>query len=86
MVKVYSKATGKGKPENKRKRIMAMFYHFSQNNSGGSFDFDKNDGITHHVVIEAVSAESANKKLQDIGGYFDGCDTGRDCSCCGDRW
>lgn len=23
-----------------------MFYHFSQNNSGGSFHFDENKGIT----------------------------------------
>lgn len=29
------------------------FWHFSQNNSGGAFDFDHLAGITHHVIIEA---------------------------------
>jgi hypothetical protein len=63
-----------------------LFYHFSQNNSGGSFDYDERDGITHHVVIEADSPEEANRKAESIGIYFYGCDDGRDCSCCGDRW
>ena len=63
-----------------------MFYHYSQNNSGGSFDFDKENGITHHVVIEADSNSESNKKAQEIGLYFDGCAEGMDCECCGDRW
>ena len=62
------------------------FYHFSQNNSGGGFDYDPERGITHHVVIEADSAEEANRKAVYIGLYFNGCDDGIDCSCCGDRW
>lgn len=62
------------------------FWHFSQNNSGGSFDFSESEGITHHVVIEAESAEDANVKAIQKGLYFDGCDTGQDCPCCGDRW
>ena len=60
-----------------------MFYHYSQNNSGGSFDFDKKAGITHHVVIEAESAEAADRKAESIGLYFDG---DGDCPCCGFRW
>lgn len=63
-----------------------MFYHFSQNNSGGSFHFNKEKGITCHVVIEADNASEANAIAEEIGIYFDGCSTGRDCSCCGDRW
>jgi hypothetical protein len=62
------------------------FFHFSQNNSGGSFDFSLDDGITHHVVIEARDAEDANVIAVQKGLYFDGCNFGRDCSCCGDRW
>lgn len=62
------------------------FFHFSQNNSGGSFDFSESDGITHHVVIEAKDAEDANITAIGKGLYFDGCDSGQDCSCCGDRW
>lgn len=64
---------------------MAWFL-FSQNNSGGRFDFDEDEGITHHVVIEAKDAWLANQRAQHMGIYFDGCDSGRDCSCCGDRW
>ena len=60
-----------------------MFYHYSQNNSGGSFDFDISSGITHHVVIEANSADEANTRAESIGLYFDG---GGDCPCCGNRW
>lgn len=60
------------------------FYHFHQNNSGG--DFDLTDKLTHHVIVEAESAERANNKLESLGGYFDGCADGRDCDCCGDRW
>lgn len=63
-----------------------MFYEFMQNNSGGSFDFDESAGITHIVVVEAESADQANSKAEEVGLYWDGCSTGQDCSCCGDRW
>lgn len=62
------------------------FFHFSQNNSGGSFDQDIAAGITHHVVIEANSSQHANDRAEEIGLYFDGCEKGMDCDCCGDRW
>lgn len=64
---------------------MAWFC-FTQNNSGGSFDFNEKDGITHHVVIEADDASEANYRAGRIGLYFNGCETGSDCPCCGDRW
>jgi hypothetical protein len=60
-----------------------MFYHFSQNNSGGSFHFDENKGITHHVIIEADKASYANADAEDMGMDFSGA---FDCSCCGNRW
>lgn len=63
-----------------------MFYSFNQNNSGGSFVLDKKAGITHFVIIEAKSVEDANQRAEAIGLYFDGCNDGRDCDCCGDRW
>jgi hypothetical protein len=58
------------------------FFHYSQNNSGGSFNYDEK-GITHHVDIEAPTAESADRRAESIGLYFDGAG---DCPCCGDRW
>ena len=61
-----------------------MFYMFRQNNSGGSFIMD-ND-VDGYVIVEATNAEEANTIAQDKGIYFDGCSTGDDCSCCGDRW
>ena len=60
------------------------FFHFSQNNSGGSFHI--NETVAHHVIIEAYDALGANTRAMEIGIYFNGCDTGADCSCCGDRW
>lgn len=63
-----------------------MFFVFDQNNSGGSFDFDEESGITHYVIIEADTEGSAIEKAEGIGIYFDGCNKGLDCDCCGDRW
>ena len=62
------------------------FYHLLQNNSGGGFDFDEATGITHHVVIEADSAEEATERAEGIGCYWNGVAKGEDCDCCGDRW
>ena len=64
--------------------MKTKFYEFSQNNSGGSFDVD-ND-VCHRLFIEATNAEQANRIAQDLGVYFNGCDSGMDCNCCGDRW
>ena len=63
--------------------VSTKFYHFSQNNSGGSFDFDEVAGITHNVIVEAIDYQHANMLAERIGLYFDGY---RDCPCCGNRW
>lgn len=63
--------------------VTSKFFTFNQNNSGGSFTLDEDRGITHYVIIEAFSAEDANRRAEDIGLYFDG---DGDCPCCGDRW
>jgi hypothetical protein len=60
------------------------WYDYHQNNSGGSFV--RNDSVGPYVWIEADSAEKANSRAQSVGIYFDGCDEGMDCPCCGDRW
>ncbi len=60
------------------------FYEFNQNNSGGSFVVDEN--VCHRVVIEAHSESEAIAKAESLGCYWNGCDEGMDCSCCGDRW
>ena len=70
----------------KAKAPEMKFYTFNQNNSGGRFDFFPNKGISQHVIIEASSADDANDRAERIGLYFDGCEVGLDCSCCGDRW
>lgn len=62
------------------------FYTYSQNNSGGIFQYDDEAGIGEYVVIEAVNPDAASAKAQDIGIYFDGVREGIDCGCCGDRW
>lgn len=59
------------------------FFHYSQNNSGGSFDYVEAAGITHNVIIEADDADEANWRAEQIGLYFGG---QGDCECCGDRW
>ena len=66
--------------------MKTKFYIFNQNNSGGSFSNSEKDGICEYVIIEALNANDANNKAEDIGLYFDGCYNGSDCPCCGDRW
>lgn len=60
------------------------FYEFNQNNSGGSFHTD--DKLCHRVIIEANDTDEAIDIAEDMGIYFNGCDSGMDCECCGDRW
>ena len=60
------------------------FYNFTQNNSGGRLI--TNDKLSHRVFIEAIDKEEAFSRAESVGIYFDGCDSGQDCSCCGDRW
>lgn len=62
---------------------VSKFYHYNQNNSGGSFVLDEQRGLTHHVIIEAYSADEADVRAEEIGIYFGGLG---DCPCCGDRW
>jgi hypothetical protein len=70
-------------PEPAQQHI-ARFFHFSQNNSGGISH--NNNNVSHHVIIEANSPKHANQLAIEIGIYFNGCQTGSDCECCGDRW
>jgi len=60
------------------------FFEFNQNNSGGSFT--TNDKLCHRLFIEAGDADEANIIAENLGCYWDGCESGNDCSCCGDRW
>ena len=58
-----------------------MWWQYDQNNSGGSYE-----GPACLVFVEATDAASADAIAQQHGIYFDGCDRGIDCACCGDRW
>jgi hypothetical protein len=60
------------------------YYCFRQRKSGGSFVV--NDKVSYTVIIQAKNSDDANNKAEEIGIYFNGCYTGYDCSCCGDRW
>lgn len=62
------------------------WYHYRQNNSGGSHEYDASRGTSVNVYIEADSADEANERASEIGLYFDGVEGDMDCSCCGDRW
>lgn len=57
------------------------FYEFRQNNSGGSWQ-----APAIQLYVEADTPFDANRIAQEEGVYFDGCATGEDCGCCGDRW
>jgi hypothetical protein len=66
--------------------VNTKFYRFDQNNSGGDFRIDDEEGIGPLVWIEALNKDHANLRAEELGIYFNGCQKGRDCSCCGDRW
>ena len=57
-----------------------MFYEFIQNNSGGTFIYDEQKGISYSVIVEADSENDAITRAEQIGLYFDG---KGDCPCCG---
>ena len=63
-----------------------MFFTYSQNNTGGSFDFDADNGIGVEVIIEADTPFQADNIAMSKGIYFGGATYGADCDCCGDRW
>lgn len=60
-----------------------FFYSYYQNNSGGRLIENADKGIGHLVIVEAYSADDADRRAEQIGLYFDG---RGDCNCCGDRW
>lgn len=60
------------------------WFHFSQNNSGGSFVVTSE--LCHHLFIEAANDIAALAKAFDMGVYLHGVRDGLDCGCCGDRW
>lgn len=66
--------------------MKTKFFTYNQNNSGGQFLISESEGIAEYVIIEATDADHANARAESIGIYFDGCETGSDCPCCGDRW
>ena len=66
------------------KEGVLKFFRFQQNNSGGFFNVT--DKLCRNLYIEAHSYNEAREKATDMGVYFNGCDIGIDCSCCGDRW
>jgi hypothetical protein len=57
------------------------WWQYAQNNSGGDFT-----GPAHLVFVKAATADQADAVAVQHGIYFNGCDTGEDCECCGDRW
>jgi hypothetical protein len=61
-----------------------MFYRYNKNNSFGQWREDEN--LAKNVHVEANSEAEANTKAESVGIYFNGCDNGQDCPCCGDRW
>jgi hypothetical protein len=77
-------------------------FTYTQNNSGGVYDFPKWTGPADmggvcsasdwqdqqvDVWVMARSEAEADELVQKYAGvYFDGIERGLDCDCCGDRW
>lgn len=64
--------------------VNTKFWYVNQNNSGGSFDFNEEWGITHFLVVEALDKNHAISILENIVDSYP--NRGYDCPCCGFRW
>ncbi len=64
--------------------IKTKFWEFNQNNSGGYFVKDDENGVCENVIIEAQTPDEAWSRLEKIGDKVDG--FWSYCSCCGARW
>ena len=60
------------------------YWTWRQNNTGGSFV--RNAEVAELVIVEAITPGEAEEKAASVGIYYNGCDDGMDCPCCGDRW
>lgn len=61
-----------------------MYFLFRQNNSGGYIE--KTPDLDWRVYVQADDHYEANRRAEELGIYFDGCNSEIDCPCCGDRW
>jgi hypothetical protein len=75
---------------------------YTQNNSGGAYDYpewtgpadlggvfshwDWQDKVVDVWVMAESAAEADMLAKKHAGVYFNGVDKGTDCDCCGDRW
>ena len=61
--------------------IETKFYLFDQNNSGGRYLDNEEDGIAKNICIEAINVDDAISRMREITyNYSDYC------TCCGERW
>jgi len=63
--------------------MTTKYYIFHQNNSGGFFDYNEQNGISSVLAVEATSEKKAQAIFNAIiekNGQSDSCD------CCGERW
>jgi hypothetical protein len=66
------------------KKTALKWFEFTQNNSGGNFTV--NGELCHRLFVQAATDDQAVEIAEGLGVYFDGCENGMDCPCCGDRW
>lgn len=64
-----------------KRNVDTKFYTMDQNNSGGYFEIDQNDGICEIVVIESINTKDASNKAVDLTECYSDY-----CVCCGERW
>ena len=69
-------------------------YTYTQNNSAGFFTQPEWHGPESLGGVEGTNIwimaedhhEANGLALEHSNIYFDGCEEGKDCDCCGDRW
>lgn len=61
-----------------------MFYTYRQNNSGGYYIEDAENGVAEYMIVEVNSVDELEDVLSAIGDKVD--DFWDCCDCCGERW
>lgn len=63
--------------------INTKFWTKTQNNSGGIFDHDAENGIGYAICVEATDKKHAAQRLEEI---IESYPASYDCPCCDSRW
>lgn len=64
-----------------KKIVNTKFFCSTQNDSGGYYLLNEEEGIGHYIIVEGIDKEHIRSRLEKIIENFSDY-----CLCCGERW